>query len=203
MGIRTIRVEPHGRPQFRHRRLRIQPREFDRPQVQMSFEIVRVFFQPVADHRLLQLAPPVAGTARQPQVAHFVGGLIAGTHPLRRMVLVAHVGRRIVVVVAHVDHRVLGQKQRFAVVVDCLPVGIPVGNAHQPFLRAAGQRGPGFQQLPQVMRVRVNRQNIDVHRQAKIVGDREIARAGRDVEGVIVLQFDDQREFHLRLAGEV
>ena len=53
------------------------------------------------------------------------------------------------------------------------------------------------------MRVGIYRQNVGIERQPEIVGHHEVARARRNVESVIVLQFHDEREFRFGPAGEV
>ncbi len=144
-------------------------------------------------HSFLQLPAMIACGVRknlQPQVAHFVGGFIARADALRRMIRVARVRRRVVVLIAHVDHGIFRQEHRLAVIENRLPVGIPGGDAYQPLPRPVWKRGVGFEQLAEVMCVRIDGQNIGIQRQREIVGDDEIPRASGDIERLIVLELD-------------
>ncbi len=116
---------------------------------------------------------------------------------------VAHVGSGIVVVVLHVDHGILRQDHGLAIIEHGLPIGIPTGNAHQPFSRAIRQRGPGLQQLAQIMRVRIDRQNFRIQRQTEVVRNRKIARARWNIERCIVLKLHQQRKLRFGPVGEV
>ena len=139
----------------------------------------------------------------QPQMAHLRRRVRAPRHTLRRVVRIAHVPRRIVVVYPHRHHRVLGYQHRTLVPEHALPVQVPVGNADQPLLRAVRQRGVAFDHLRQVMRVRINRQDVEVHRRAIFVGDQKVRFPRRNVQRAVVLQLDQHRETALRLVREV
>ena len=51
--------------------------------------------------------------------------------------------------------------------------------------------------------MRIDGQNVGIERQLEIVGDSEIAHACRDIERLIVLQLNQQREFGLGFVGEI
>ena len=156
--------------------------------------------------RLLQHHPLVAFSARQhlkPQVRHFVGGLIAPHHLFRRRVGIARVPGRVVVVIAHRKNGALRQEDRLATWIHRLPVGIPVRNPDQRAARAAGKGRVTLQQVTQVVRVGIDRQQVHIERQPEIVADYEVAGPGRNAECAIVFKLNQYREFRLRLAGEV
>ena len=94
-----------------------------------------------------------SGPARQdlqPQMGHLVVGVIACRHANGRMIRIPRVGHRVVVVVAHRNHRALWKKDGLSIAKDALPAQVPVGNFEEPLALAAGERrvdlhqpGPG------------------------------------------------------------
>jgi hypothetical protein len=72
---------------------------------------------------------------------------------------------------AHGDDGSFGKRHGLAVVIDGLPVEVPLGNADEPFTRAVGQRRPGFEDLAEVVGVRIDGDDAGIERKAEIVGD--------------------------------
>ena len=134
---------------------------------------------------------------------HLVYRTIAGMHPYRWLVWVVHVVIRVVIEVVHVHHRAFRQNQWFPVAVDRLAIDIPVRNSDKRNARSTGQRRPGLQAMPQVVRVRINTQEFDGYGQPQRVLDGKCVRAGWNVERLIVLQLQQHRLLRRRLVGEV
>ncbi len=160
----------------------------------------------MAHDRFLQFHAPVFTAARQhlqPEVAHFVGGLIAAAHSPGWMVRISRIAVRVVVMKAHRCHASLGQEHRRRVAVYRLPVHIPVRNANQRFAGPVGQRSVAFEEPAQIMGVRVNCENVHVHRYREVVTDRKVAGAGRNVERAIALELHQHGKLRSRVVGEI
>ena len=67
----------------------------------------------------------------------------------------------------------------------------------------SGQGGEALQQFAEIVRVRINGQQIRLERQPEVVGYGEIAVAGRNVQRAIVLQLHQHRKLRRRLDGEI
>ena len=95
------------------------------------------------------------------------------------------------------------ERDGLAIFVDGLPVDVPIGDANQPAASAVGQHGPGFHQLADVVRVRIDGEHVDVDGQRERIGDGEGAIAGRDVDRAIMLELHEHGEAGGRVLGEV
>ena len=94
-------------------------------------------------------------------MAHFVARAVAGFDLLRRGIRVAWVRGRVVVGDAHVDCRSLGKMHRLAVGEDTLPIEIPVWNIDEFAAGLIGESCPGFDVFAEIVRVRVNAEQVD------------------------------------------
>src|ERR1022692_2283879 len=130
-------------------------RQSERAQVELRSEVPRILFQAMEHDGFLQLRAAVLDAARQnlqPEVSHLVGGLVPAAHVSRRLIGIARIRGRIIVMVAHGNHGSLRQEYGFFVAVDGLPIRVPIRNADEPLALPTGQRRIAFQQAAQVVR---------------------------------------------------
>src|SRR5579884_1816623 len=156
-------------------------------EIEARREVLRISCDALPQERFLNDEPLTGAASRQqlqPDVAHFVGGPIAGHDPLLGCIVVSP---------AHRNDRVLRQKHGLPIPKHCLPVQVPLRDANQLETRSAGQFGNGFDLFAEVVRMRIDRKQVGVGWQLEIVADRKVTRAGRNVERGIVFELHQQR----------
>ncbi len=202
---RALRTGAQRLPVFRDGFRRAAARLEGGPEVRVGNEVAGILLEPPAHEGFLQ-RPAVVALARQdlhPEMAHLVGRAVARHHPPRRMTRVADVAFRVVVRDAHVEDGAAGQEERMGERVHGLPGEVPVADPDQPFLRAVGQGGEALHVLADVVRVRVDGEDLGIDGQRVLVGHHEVGRTGRDVDGPVVLELEEHGEPRRRRLGEV
>ncbi len=145
----------------------------------------------------------VDGEDLNPEVGHFVDGAIAVADADGRAVGIVNVVCGVVVDVAHVQDRSAGKKDGAAVAIDGLAIDIPVGNADEPLLLSPGEIGPAFENVSEIMRVRIDAEGVDIDGQAEGILDDENAIVGGDVELLVGIELKQHGVLRGGLRGKV
>ena len=143
------------------------------------------------------------GKDLKPQMGHFIAGPIPGHDAAWRVVWVGEVFAGVVVRILHGDRASLGQRHGSRVAVDSLPVQIPLRDVNERFCGAPGKSCESEQVLAEIVRVRIDREQIHIYRKRKFIRDDKMFFAGRDVELPVVFQLEQQREEGCGLVGEI
>ena len=117
-----------------------------------------------------------------PEVAHLVGRVLPPDDARGRDVRVARVAPRVVVGVAHRNRGALRQHERHRVAIDVLPPEIPVVYDDQRSRRPVRECRLRFHATREVVRMRLDRDHFDVHRQLVMVRHDVLTCAGRDLD---------------------
>ena len=147
-------------------------------------------------------AGTIARHQLDPEIPHLVGRLLAPHHTLRRTMRIADVPGGVVVDVFHCNGRTLRQHDRLDIAIDFLPPEIPVGNCDQPARAAVRQRCRGGHPPRQIVRVRLNRDHVNVSGKNVSIGDRVIALTRRNVNRLAAQPQTDRRA-RRRIVGEI
>ena len=100
------------------------------------------------------------------------------------MLRIPRIVRRVVVAVAHAQARARGQRHRCREAIRILPVEVPLRDHQQSFARPIREHCITLQALAQVVRVRLDRQQIHGHREDGRFFNRVMSRPRRDVDPV-------------------
>ena len=141
--------------------------------------------QPLLASEVAAQQRPVVRVARQhlkPQVPHLLRGLPAVRHSYRGIPRILRVSRRVVVRETHLERGSPRQGGRLDVAVFVLPVEVPSLDAQQRVLGPVGKNGPSFHLLSEIVRVRVDVEHLDIHRQHVAVFDHVMLFSRRDVD---------------------
>ena len=119
------------------------------------------------------------------------------------MVRVQRILIRIVIHVAKTDDGALRQQNRFGIAIDGLPVQVPVRNMNQRLLRTVRQSSEGLNIFAEIMRMRIDREKINIDGKREVIGDQEIFVAGRNVKFGIILQLEQHGQLGCGMRREI
>ena len=150
---------------------------------------------PVAGNEPVTLLDPVVGLQGQqvipvlrrylePQVTHLIAGIGAVNHPLRRIVRIADILRRVVVTELHGQPGSSRQRNRLTVDVVVLPIEVPLLDVDEPAPAAVGKLRKGAHLFAQIVGMRVNTQKLHGHRQHITVFDPVLLLSRSNVDGL-------------------
>ena len=151
-----------------------------------------------------------AGVQVDPTASDLLPAGVSVDHAPGRMVRVARILCGVVVGEFHFDSRTGPQSDRSRIAVLVLPVEVPVGNVKQGPLAAVREDRVPPHVFTDIVRVRDDAEQIDIHRQREVVAHYEIARprwnvdtarAQRDIGEVQPWRLGSEVECHSRAVG--
>src|SRR5262245_57673182 len=89
--------------------------------------------------------------------------------------------RPVVIGDPHLHYRAFGQPHGLPILIDALPVDVPIRNADQRTALATWQRRPSIDTLAEIVSVRIDSEHIHIKRQGQPVRDSEVTCARGDV----------------------
>src|SRR5579883_2066906 len=136
-------------------------------------------------------------------MAHLVDRAIAGANADGRIIRIPDILRGVVVGVVHVNDRALGEKDGLAETIDRLAIDVPVADPDEPFLLPIGKSSVALDILTEIMRVRIDAEDVDIDGQLQLVFNNETVISGGNVECAVVLELEEHGLARRGLVGEV
>src|SRR5258705_12387135 len=105
---------------------------------------------------------------------HLVRGAIASANALRRVIWIGNVIAGIVIAVANHNRRAAREWLRLNKAKNGLPVEIPARDVNQCLFRSVRWTSERYHVAAKIVRVRIDRQKLDISRQREFIGHYKI-----------------------------